>query len=250
MSERLRAQQLALQRAICTEGDGGVSPTLGLEVYRHAYTARLIAALRDNYLVLHRVMGDEAFDALALRYLQAHPSRTPSIRWFGHALADFMATDEDLPHPCFADFARMDWALRGAFDAADAQTLRAEDLTGLLPEQSFCLHPSARLVALDWAIEAAWRALRQAITDEAADDPQLPQPEAQAHLLLAWRHALEVRWRSLEPLEAALLQAVQAGESFAGLAEIAARHVGAEAAPAQLVQALQTWLADGLLQPA
>ena len=250
MSVGLRAQQLALQRAICTigaEGDGGVSPPLGLEVYRNAYTARLIAALRDNYLVLHRVMGDESFDTLALRYLEAHPSRTPSIRWFGDGLADFMATDEDLPHPCFADFARMDWALRAAFDAADAPSLRAEDLAGLQPEQSFSLHPSVRLVALDWAIEAAWRALRQAITDEATDDPELPEPEAQEHWLLVWRQALEVRWRSLEPLEAALLQAVQAGENFASLAEIAATHVGAEAAPAALVQALQTWLADGLL---
>ncbi|HEY4080878.1 MAG TPA: DNA-binding domain-containing protein [Burkholderiaceae bacterium] len=246
----LRAQQHALQTAICGEGDGGVSPTLGLDVYRHAYTARLIAALRDNYLVLHRVMGDESFDALALRYLDAHPSRTPSIRWFGHALADFMVTDEDLPHPCFADFARMDWALRGAFDAADAPALRGEDLAGLQPEQSFSLHPSVGLVPLEWAIEAAWRALRQAITEEATDDdPELPEPEAQEHLLLVWREALDVRWRSLDALEAALLQAVQAGEDFASLAEIAATHAGAEAAPAALVQALQTWLADGLLQP-
>ena len=243
----LREQQLALQQAICTQGEGGVSPPLGLDVYRHAYSARLISALRDNYTVLHRVMGDDSFDALALRYLEAHPSRAPSIRWFGHALAEFMATDDELPHPCFVDFARMDWALRAAFDAQDAPALRAEHLAGLQPEQTFSLHPSVHLVPLAWAIEAAWRGVRQAITEE-SDDPEMPEPEPQDHVLLVWREALEVRWRSLDALEAALLQALQAGASFAGLAEIAAAHVDAEAAPAALVQALQTWLAEGLLQ--
>ena len=44
-------------------------------IYQHAYSARLLGALRDNYGVLPRAMGDEAFDALALAYLRAHPSR-------------------------------------------------------------------------------------------------------------------------------------------------------------------------------
>jgi hypothetical protein len=246
MSELL-LQQRALQEAVCAAGDGGVAPALGLEVYRHACTARLIAALRDNHEVLHRAMGDEAFDALALRYLEAHPSRTPSIRWFGHALADFAAADPALPHPSLVDFARMDWALRAAFDAADAPALRAEDLGDLGPDRVFVLHPSVHLVPLAWSIEPAWRALRQAISDE-AEDPELPEPEPQAHLLLAWRLGLEVRWRSLEALEAALLQALQSGADFAALAATAAHQLGEEAAPAALVRALQTWLADGLLQ--
>ncbi|WP_353094164.1 DNA-binding domain-containing protein, partial [Methylibium sp.] len=61
-----------------------------LHIYRHAYRARLVAALRENHEGLPRVMGDEAFDALAQAYLSAYPSRHPSIRWFGEYLADFM----------------------------------------------------------------------------------------------------------------------------------------------------------------
>ncbi|WP_163367521.1 HvfC/BufC N-terminal domain-containing protein, partial [Klebsiella aerogenes] len=87
-------------------GDAGP----GLQVYRHAYRARLAEALADNYTVLARALGDEAFDALAQAYLAAHPSRHPSIRWFGAALADFMAVagDELVPHPGLVDLARMD----------------------------------------------------------------------------------------------------------------------------------------------
>ena len=245
----LAEQQQALQDAICSrKGEGGVAPLLGLEVYRNAYSARLLAALRDNYTVLHRALGDEAFDALGLRYLAAQPSRTPSIRWFGQHLAAFMAGDDALPHPAFVDLARMDWALRDAFDAADAEP--ADGSIELTAATRFILHPSVRLLALDWAIEPAWRALRLAITEEEeSDDPELPEPEADAHQLLVWRQQdLEVRWRSLQALEAALLDGVSEGADFAALAEIAAAHVGAEAAPQALVAALRTWLADGLLQ--
>jgi len=242
----LQAQQQALQRAILGAGDGGVSPLPGLEVYRHAVPARLTAALRDNYLVLHRAMGDEDFDALANAYLQRHPSQRPSIRWFGHRLAEFMADWEPLAHPALADMARMDWALRDAFDALDAQALHG--LTSLDERTRFALHPSVRLVTLEWAVEPAWRALRLAITQESEDDPELPEPEEQTHTLLVWRLGLEVRWRSLDALEADLLSALQEeGADFAALGERAAAHVGEEAAPAALVQALQTWLAEGLL---
>ncbi len=248
MTDVLIEQQQALQQAICSgNGEGGVAPMLGLDVYRNAYSARLLAALRDNYAVLHRAMGDEAFDALGLRYLAARPSRTPSIRWFGRHLADFMVDDEELPHPAFVDLARMDWALRDAFDAADAES--ANEVNELTAATRFMLHPSVRLLAMDWAIESAWRALRLAITEESEEDPELPEPEAETHQLLIWRQQdLEVRWRSLEVLEAVLLNGVSEGADFAALAEIAAAQVGADAAPQALVQALQTWLADGLLQ--
>ncbi|MBV8502167.1 MAG: putative DNA-binding domain-containing protein [Paucibacter sp.] len=241
----LLEQQRALQGAILGSAASGVSPPNGLEVYRQAVPARLVDALRDNHLVLHRAMGDEAFDALAEAYLQFHPSRTRSIRWFGAQLGSFMDAWPALSHPALADMARMDWALRDAFDAADVTPLQA--LAGLDAETRLRLHPGVRLVRLNWAVEPAWRALRLAITEELAD-PELPEPEAREHTLLAWRLGLDVRWRSLEAPEAALLAQLQQGASFAQLGQCAAAEVGVDVAPTLLVQALQTWLADGLLQ--
>lgn len=228
---------------------------LGLEVYRHAYRARLVAALTDNYTVLARALGDEAFEALGLAYLAARPSGHPSIRWFGHALADFMAAaDDDLvPHASLADFARMDWALRGAFDAAEAPLLDPASLAALSPDDwaglVLQLHPSAQRVALTHAIEPAWRVLREWDPESGDDQPDLPEPVPHDHVLLAWRQGGETRWRSLEPLEAALLAAVDGGAPFARLCECAAEQLGdAEAAAPAVIGALQRWLADGLLQ--
>lgn len=244
----LAAQQYALQAAVSqsADADGLLQSPAGLAIYRDAYRARLLAALRDNFSVLQRALGDEEFDALGSAYLQAHPSTEPSIRWFGHRLAAFM--DETGPsHPAMADFARMDWALRAAFDAADAPVLTAADLQALSPEDwpalTFRLHPSVQLLSLQWAIEPAWRVLREAI--DGADDAELDAPEPLAHTLLVWRQGLDTRWRSLVPLEAALLQALAAGDTFAAICAVAAQS-NADAAQ-QVVTALQQWLGDGVL---
>ena len=81
----------------------------GLGLYLMAYRARLLSALRDNFPVLHRALGDEAFAELARDYIDAHPSRFRSIRWFGDELTAFLdAGPERLPHPALADVARIE----------------------------------------------------------------------------------------------------------------------------------------------
>jgi hypothetical protein len=228
---------------------------LGLQAYRHAYRARLVAALNDNFTVLARALGDEGFEALGQAFVAACPSQHPSIRWFGEGLPEFMASaDEDLvPHPSLVDLARMDWALRSAFDAAEAPPLQASDLAALGPDDwaGLVLHvqPSVQRVTLAHAVEPAWRVLREWDPEGGSEQPELPEPVAHPHQLLAWRQGLETRWRSLEPLEAALLAAVARGESFASLCEVAAAELGdADAAAPAVVGLLQRWLADGLLQ--
>ncbi|WP_457418526.1 HvfC/BufC family peptide modification chaperone [Roseateles sp. P5_E7] len=252
-------QQQQLAAAIRDGADAGSllagDFALGLDVYRQAYRARLVAALTDNYTVLARALGDEAFDALGRAYLAAQPSRHPSIRWFGHELAGFMAeaSDELVPHASLVDFAAMDWALRGAFDAAEAPLLDPATLAALSPDDwaglVLHLHPSAQRVRLGHAIEPAWRLLREWEPESGEDQPELPEPVPHEHVLLTWRQAGETRWRSLEPLEAALLQAVAEEAPFALLCERAAEELDdAEAAAPAVIGALQRWLADGLLR--
>jgi hypothetical protein len=146
----------------------------------------------------------------------------------------------------------MDWALRDAFDAADAEPVGLPALAAIVPGQWAALrfepHPSLRLLTLDWAIEAAWRALREHDPASGDDEPTLPEPEAHEHLLLVWRHGLETQWRSLPALEGALLQAALQRETFGQLCERAAQSVeGGEAeAATAAAMALQQWLNDGL----
>jgi hypothetical protein len=252
---KLAAQLQALAQAITADNaptdttellrptPQGGPPRLG--IYRNAYRARLTEALRENYPVLHRVQGDEAFDELAERFIAASPSQHPSIRWFGSALPEWLAANsEQLSHPALVDLARMEWALCTAFDAADDTPLTVNDLLAHAPEDwptlRFTGHPSLRLIALDWAVEPLWRAL--------SDNPEAETaaPEPQPHHLLVWRQNDQTQWRSLEPFEADLLQAALASESFAELCERAAATQGDQAAAA-VAGHLRVWVEAGLL---
>ena len=134
---QLQTLQTQFQNALLADqpAQAGLLSTRGVaqfSVYRHAYRARLRGALRDNFEVLPLVMGDDAFDALANAYIDAHPSRHYSLRWFGHALGDFMAGHGSLvDHPAMTDLARMEWALRTAFDAAPATLLTPAELAAV-----------------------------------------------------------------------------------------------------------------------
>ncbi len=257
----LRQQQQAFEAAVLGQDITGLlrpapnGADAAIDVYRHAYTARLTGALRDNFEILALALGDEGFDALAAAYIDAHPSMQPSIRWFGHGLADFMdasvgADDGLVPHPALADLARLDWALRTAFDAADAPVIHRDALAKVAPAQwpglVLQLHPSVQLLPLQWAVGPAWHALRAA-ADDLETAPELPAPEPLPHCLLVWRRGGDTQWRSLDGHEADLLQAVARGDDFGALCAHAAEQVDeVDQAVPRVVAALQQWLADGL----
>lgn len=216
-----------------------------LEVYVNAYWGRLREALADNYPVLHRALGDDAFRELAAAYLAAHPSHFRSIRWFGDRLADFIAGNPAIvPHPALLDIARMDWAMRGAFDAADAPRLRAADLAGVAPEDWPALHftpcPSFHLLALDWRVEGLWHALN------ADPNAETSAPDAHAHQMIIWRYDLECRWRTVSGIEAHALRILRDGGSCA---EICAglQGQGDHDAATTAANLLGTWISEGIL---
>ena len=59
---------------------GAASAQRRFDIYVNAYRTRLIDALRANYPVLHRALGDDAFESLAQAYIAAHPSSCTNIR--------------------------------------------------------------------------------------------------------------------------------------------------------------------------
>ncbi|MCB1893707.1 MAG: putative DNA-binding domain-containing protein [Zoogloeaceae bacterium] len=246
---RLIDLQRTMQRAIT---EGADPPALlgadGIAVYRHAWRARMIEALRANYPVLHRVLGDEAFAELGDAYLASHPSHRRSIRWFGDRLPAFVRQNPDLlPHPAVAEMARFEWALSLAFDGPDAEVLDVAALAALEPGQwaalRFTLHPTCQLLRLEWSVAPVWRELADAV------DPnhQASRPEPLDHAVLIWRKGLQPSWRSLAPLEAGLLEGIRNGLPFEALCALAGDVVGEPDAPAAVLGFVQQWLGDGIL---
>lgn len=244
----LAALQAQFQAAVRGQVDAsptllraGAQSALGLQAYRHAYRARLVEALQDNYSALHQALGDEAFVDLGHAYLLAHPPSEPSIRSFGHALPAFMDAWPELPHPALADLARLDWALRHAFDAEARPALSAGRLHdaeqwALTPLR---LQPHVSLLSLRWAVAGAWHALQEA--REAGQEAMLEPPEALEHHVLTWRQGESPQWRTLGDDEASALADLR-GQSATDW--LSAR---GEAALPRAVAWLQAWVKDGLL---
>lgn len=214
-------------------------------VYRNAYRARLRGALRDNFEVLPLVMGDDSFDALANAYIDAHPSRHYSLRWFGHELIAFMAAHESLvDHPAMTDLARLEWALRGAFDAASATLLTPAELATVQAQDwaqlVFTLQPSVQLLELQWAVGPVWHALKSG-----ADE--VPAPEALDHHVLVWRQGMGTQWKSLSPTETVFVQCLLGRKSFGAVCMALSKQVSEENAASTAVQLIRKMLVDGTL---
>jgi hypothetical protein len=255
MNAVLARQQQELADAIRSNGASAVSAGLlqstakgqaaRLQIYIDAYRIRLGNALKENYPVLARLIGDESFADLAEAFLRDSPSRQPSIRWFGAALADFVAREPSAsPHPSLHDLIRMEWALSIAFDGKEAEPLSVADLLAVPPESwptlRFAPHPTLQLLALNWNIAPIWTALT---ADENADTEP---PDELSHHLLVWRSRQKMHWRYSAPDEARLLAKCVAGESFASLCEVAAEYTD-ESAAQTAAGYLRTWVDAGLL---
>lgn len=134
-------------------GDERMSSARRVDVYREQFFLRHVGVLRDDFAAVAHLLGDDAFDALARRYLEAHPPESSSLRDLGHALPAFVTREAPYAGDLLLeDLARFEWAFVEAFDAADAPPLDAGALAAI-PEHAWedarvIMHPAVRLLAL------------------------------------------------------------------------------------------------------
>jgi len=226
------------------------SPTLsveqGLQIYHHAYRARLLEVLREDFAAVHYWLGDVQFEQLVSAYLKANPSRHYSLRWFGERFADFIGQHlQGGQTAALVELARLEWAFTLAFDAAQGEPLSLAQVASLAPEEwpglQVSLVPSAQCLPLTYNTLALWQAAKAG-----ADFPP-STPLTQPMLCLLWRHDLLSHYRSLDSAEADALQGMAVhGWNFAQLCEQLAEQ--GDDAPLRAAGWLKQWLGEGLLQ--
>jgi hypothetical protein len=201
----------------------------------------LLEVLREDYPQLARLLGDDAFAALARAYLRAHPSRHPSVRHVGDALPEFLANSApaDLP-PFAADLARLEWARREVFDAPDAAPLTASDLAALerarVAELPLELVPGCMTLVAAWPVHEVWK-----------DPSTAPAPRRTA--LRVWREGFKVFHATVDDAEEAALAKLAGGATFATVCELFAQTTSFEDAAREAGALLARWLEDGILRP-
>jgi putative DNA-binding protein len=248
-------QQDEFQRGILTADDAVLTEILDgpqekrgilFGVYRHAYGSRLVESMRNDHDLLHSYLGDEMFDAMARDYISANPSRHPNIRWFSHALPQFLkSTDPYANYPVLSDLCALEKAINDAFDAEDAPVTSIADMAGFAPETwadlKFEPHPSARRLDVATNASSIWLALKN---DEPPQDSETL--EAPCHLLI-WRQDLMPMFRELTPEETMMWDEAFKGIPFGELCSMLATHDDADGAAARGAGYLQGWITGGLL---
>ena len=218
-----------------------------LDVYRDGYALRLIEVLTTDYPGLMAMAGPADFDHVARAYIAAHPSRHPSVRWFGKGLADFMATTPPYSGaPAAVEMVRFEWALGEAFDSPDVKPIVADALMALPPEAwetlSFTTLPSLRYLTFDYEVAQAW----QRRDDVEPGNLEVSRSEMPVTWAI-WRPERLSNFRSLDVDEALMLAALRDGRSFPELCETVAPFTGNDEAPARTASLLRSFVEGGMI---
>jgi hypothetical protein len=251
-------------------GDARATAVDRLDVYANMYFFRILDVLRSDYPKLLAVLGDGAFHNLATEYLQAHPSRHPSLRFVGASMASFVA-GHALARPWLVELAALEWARVDVFDRADQAPLAREDLMAIEPED-FATLPLVAIAACDlvpaaWAVEDLWRTLEARSEPEgqaeraqgelaneddhaghAHGEDVSPEPALAGHAILVWRRGVVVSHRTVDARERRALEHLRAGTTFGALCTaLVDEDSSDEAAAGYAARLLGQRLADELL---
>lgn len=175
-------------------------------VHQHTSRGGLLAALRSAYPSMVVALGDEYFDALAAEFMRHSPPSSPVLQEYSPLFARFLDGFAPLAQwPWLGDVARIDWARREAYHAADAEPLTAWQLrvwpAEALLQAALQLHPSLHTLDSVYPAWSLWQRQQQA-PDPASGDTWQPQS------IQVWRTVGQVHQRLLGAGEAALRHAL------------------------------------------
>ena len=217
-----------------------------LAIYSEAYRLRLLEALKKDYPALNKLMGDEQFEELGRAYIEAYPSRSRSVRWFGATMPKYLrstATYES--QHILTEMAAFEWTLAEVFDAEDSIVVAAEQVAAIPPERwpemRLMLHPTLRRLNLQWNVVPIWKAIKK------NDAPDPPQAAESPLAWLIWRKEMETLFRSLEGDEAWAIDAVIDRATFGSICVGLCRWVGDDRAATRAASLLKGWVTTGLI---
>jgi len=203
-----------------------------IEVYAHAYYARLLDCLSEEFPALVTAMGETAFGAFGMEYLQEYPSTSYTLGDLGGRFPQFLA--ENKPNqkqdgeakPDWTDFlvevATLERVYSEVFDGPGIEQtplLTPETLNAIpietWPQLSLKVAPCFRLLKFQFPVHEYITQVRQGKT------PSMPEPETV--FLAITRRSFIVRREAVSQAEFVLLsqlqQGKQVGDAIAELVE-------------------------------
>ena len=214
-----------------------------LNIYVHAYRARLVEILGNDFPGLCALAGADLFDTLCHDYVNATPSTHYNARWYGQRLPEFLRTTQPWSGtPALAEMGLLEWTMGLSFDAVDEDHVKAADIAALAPEQwpalRLRLHGAIRRLSLRWNVGA----IRRAVDREETCPP--PVEFETTHHWVVSRQDTVVRHRLVPTDEAGALDAVDSGACFAEVCESLCAWHSEEAVAMRAATLLRQWVQD------
>lgn len=163
--------------AIWSDYQGAIDrATLALSVHANTISHGRLMALEVTFPRVRDALGPERFNAFSHSFVEASGGAHEPLSLIGRTFPDWLARSS-VPH-FVIQLARFEWAWLESFNAAEAQPLMIEDLSGKDQDDILALHvvrhPSVRVVAHQGA---------QLIVRPAFEVFSLPISRVQASLL-------------------------------------------------------------------
>ncbi len=205
-----------------------------LEIYNRQYWFRLQSAFHEDFPALRAVVGPERFEALMNAYLEAHPSRSFTLRNLGSKLAAWLAENSQYAGRRAAlafDVVRVEWACIEAFDNAERRPLNAQEVSSVNGGSHLFLQPHVQLLELSYPADKLVLALHQRQRREASEAgtrPELDEEEDSAPLrlrkrptrLAVHRADFSLYYKRLSASEYRTLSALREGQNLAEALEV------------------------------
>lgn len=217
-----------------------------LGVYQHAYGARLIEFLENDFPVTASYLGEDMFHTIGRDYYLSHPSDNPNARWFGRHFPQFLKDyDQLINNPECFELALLEQGLATAFDAMDIVPLDMSSLAAIAPDEwaamRFKAHPSVTRLTHNTNAQQLWTALNK---DEVP--PEISVQDSPVEIL-CWRGEGMARFRGMAYDEAMIFDAAMSGADFGGLCEMLGTYGDEDEAPMKAAGYLQAWLSSEVL---
>jgi hypothetical protein len=217
----------------------GNHPAARIAVYRNNAHSALVFTLRAAFPAVERLLGEDYFGAVIKEFIRQHPPRSPVLNEYGGEFAAFIDGFSPLHgFPYLGDLARLEWARRTAFHAADASlpVFDPGSRTALLSlvEQRLTWQPSLRLLHSAHPVLRLWQSQ--------VEDAPAPLPdEWHPVTLIVWRRGWRVDAQPILPPERELL------DYFVNPGVFAKATLALPRTPAQLAASFATLLRLELL---
>ncbi|MBS1801550.1 MAG: putative DNA-binding domain-containing protein [Acidobacteria bacterium] len=206
-----------------------------LEIYNRQYWFRVFSSFEEDFPGLKSVIGTRRFERLMRAYLEAHPSRSFTLRNLGSSLVEWLRANPRFAAPnieAAIAMATLEWAHIEAFDNEQRTALTVEDIAALNDNSQLTLQPYVRLVDSPYAVDDALIAIKDsshaagtqssnAVTLHLVRSARSRKPRREQIYLAVHRHEDTVYYKRLAREDYLLLKAFEAGSTLSEAIDVA-----------------------------